>query len=120
MDDFKKDDPRKEGEATPMTTPTTSKNLSKNTKKFDMIEAFIDAGEHGLNCFEAVKLHDYILRTTVSDLQKSCGLKFSRKWESVPNAFGKKTDCVRYWLDETNIQIALAILGRDHESGVTS
>lgn len=83
-----------------------------------MIKAFIYAGERGLNCFEAVKLHDYILRTTVSDLQKSCGLKFSRKWETVPNAFGKKTDCKRYWLDDDNIKIAKELIGRDYESEV--
>lgn len=95
-----------------------TKQQIKHTKKTSMIKAFIYAGERGLNCFEAVKLHDYILRTTVSDLQKSCGLKFSRKWETVPNAFGNLTDCVRYWLDDENIKIANALIGRDNESEV--
>ena len=96
-----------------------TKNQIQSTKKDTMIKAFIRLGNHGMNCFEAANFnHDYVLRTTISDLQKSCGLKFERKWESVPNAFGKKTDCVRYWLDESNIKKALAILGRDTESEV--
>jgi hypothetical protein len=96
-----------------------TKKQNQSTKKDNMIKAFIRLGNRGMNCFEAANFnHDYVLRTTVSDLQKSCGLKFERKWESVPNAFSKKTDCVRYWLDESNIEKAIAIVGRDKESEV--
>lgn len=91
-------------------------NLTKkpkyNTKKASMLRLFINLGERGLNCFEAANSHhDYVLRTTVSDLQIDYGLEFSRKWEQVPNAFGSKTDCVRYWLDDVDKAKAQAIFG---------
>jgi hypothetical protein len=120
MDDFKIDSIKNQGADATTTTPHLSKLHFYNTKKHNIIKAFIYAGDHGINCFEAVKLHDYVLRTTVSDLQKSTGLKFSRKWESVPNAFGKKTECVRYWLDDDNVLKAKSILGRVNETEVMS
>jgi hypothetical protein len=79
-----------------------------------MLRLFISLGERGINCFESANSHhDYVLRTTVSDLQMDYGLEFSRKWEQVPNAFGSKTDCVRYWLNDANKAKALAILGNN-------
>jgi hypothetical protein len=101
------------------TASSETKKQNQSTKKYNMIKAFIGLGNQGMNCFEAAIFnHDYILRTTISDLQKSCGLKFERKWESVPNSFGKKTECVRYWLDESNTKKALTIIGHDKESEV--
>lgn len=90
----------------------TAQKPKNNTKTASMLRLFIKLGDKGLNCFEAAKRHhDFVLRTTVSDLQLNYGLEFSRKWEKVPNAFGSKTDCVRYWLDQANNAKALAILG---------
>lgn len=77
----------------------TTKHLKRNTKRTAMIRAFIAVGDTGMNCFEAThRCHDYVLRTTVSDLHRDFGLIFHRKWEQVPNAFGSLTDCMRYWL----------------------
>lgn len=77
-----------------------------------MLRLFIHLGDLGLNCFEAANSHhDYVLRTTVSDLQRYYGLEFTRKYEQVPNAFGTTTDCMRYWLDDVNKTKTLAILG---------
>ena len=91
---------------------STTKKLKHNTKKAAMLKLFIRLGERGLNCFEAANNHhDYVLRSTVSDLQLDYGLLFLRKYEQVPNAFGKFTDCVRYWLDEANRAKAIAIIG---------
>lgn len=97
------------------TASKTIKSKPKyNTKKANMLRLFINLGERGINCFESANSHhDYVLRTTVSDLQLDYGLEFSRKWEQVPNAFGGKTDCLRYWLDDVNKAIAQAILGNE-------
>lgn len=92
----------------------TTKKLKYNTKKASMLRLFINLGDRGLNCFEAANSHhDYVLRTTVSDLQRDYGLEFSRKYEQVPNAFKTTTDCMRYWLDDANKAKALAILGNE-------
>lgn len=97
-----------------MALESTTKKLKYNTKKASMLKLFTRLGECGLNCFEAANGHrDYVLRTTVSDLQRDYGIKFSRKHEQVPNAFGTNTDCVRYWLDEANTAKALALLGNE-------
>lgn len=90
---------------------SSSKRLKYNTKKFKMLKLFTRLGESGLNCFQAANSHrDYVLRSTIADLQKNYGLEFSRKRERVPNAFGGSTDCVRYWLDEKNIIKAISLL----------
>ena len=82
------------------------------TNQSAMLNLFLEKGEVGLNCFEAANFHhDYVLRTTVSDIQRKYGLTFSRKMESVSNAFGGKTECKRYWLDEVNRGKAQKILG---------
>lgn len=91
---------------------STAKKPKYNTKKSSMIKLFIRLGERGLNCFEAANSHnDYVLRTTVSDIQRDYGLLFSRKYEQVPNAFGRVTDCMRYWLDDANKAKAITIVG---------
>jgi hypothetical protein len=95
-----------------------TKQLTHLTKKETMLKTFIKLGRRGLNCFEAAnRYHDYVLRTTVSDLNRDYGIKFAREWEKVPNAFGKKTDCLRYWLDESNVIKAMALLGNDKTIG---
>ena len=59
---------------------STTKKLKHNTKKAAMLKLFIRLGERGLNCFEAANNHhDYVLRSTVSDLQLDYGLLFLRK-----------------------------------------
>ena len=84
----------------------------KAPKQIAMLNLFVEKGTAGLNCFEAANFHhDYVLRTTVSDLQRKYGLIFLRKMESVPNAFGGKTECKRYWLDEVSIGKVRKILG---------
>lgn len=93
-----------------MASESATKKPKYNTKKASMLRLFINLGERGLNCFEAANSHhDYVLRTTVSDLQRDYGLEFSRKYEQVSNAFKTKTDCMRYWLDDVNKAKALAL-----------
>lgn len=100
--------------AEPQTQTTINKTKSQihHSKKDVILKKFIELNTRGMNCFEAAnKYHDYVLRTTVSDLHQDYGIEFKRQWEKVPNAFGKHTDCVRYWLDDSNINKALAVLG---------
>lgn len=94
-----------------MNNLVNAKLIDKNTKKASMLRLFVRLGEQGLNCFEAANTHhDYVLRTTVSDLHRDYGIVFDRKHEKVPNAFGKKTSCVRYWLDSSNASKAKLLL----------
>ena len=90
---------------------STTKRLNSNTKKIKLLAEFVSLGELGMNCFEAAIYHgDYVLRTTVSELQRDCGLEFSRKYEQVPNKYGSLTSCVRYWLDEANRATAKVVI----------
>ena len=74
--------------------------LTPGTKRADVLQAFIDRGRRGLNCFEAVGVcHDYVLRTTVSEFRRDFGIAFEKERETVPALGGSKTaECVRYRL----------------------
>lgn len=52
----------------------------------------------GANRFEAERIGDHCLHTTISTLANDYGLTFIRVWEQVPNRFGGKTRVVRYRL----------------------
>lgn len=95
-----------------------TKQQKQFTKKDTMLKTFIELGKSGMNCFEAANRHnDYVLRTTISDLNRDYGIEFAREWEKVPNAFGKTTLCLRYWLDENNIAKAILLLDKDISIG---
>ena len=116
MMDYTKD---KAAELDTQTALGKTKQPKQFTKKEAMLKKFIALGRKGINCFEAAnRHHDYVLRTTVSDLHRDYGIEFAREWEKVPNVFGKTTDCKRYWLDDSNIGKALAVLGKDKNSEV--
>jgi hypothetical protein len=55
-------------------------------------------GGASANRFEAERIGDHCLHSTISTLANSYGLTFIRKWEKVPNRFGGKTRVVRYSL----------------------
>ncbi len=48
-----------------------------------------------LNRFEAERIGDHCLNTTISDLSKQ-GWEFDREWETVPNRWGGETRVKRY------------------------
>ena len=50
------------------------------------------------NRFEAERVGDHCLHSTISTLTNDYGLTFIRKWEKVPNRFGGKTRVRRYSL----------------------
>jgi hypothetical protein len=73
--------------------------LRPNTKRASVLRIFLERGDAGMNCFEAVSVaHDYVLRSTISDLYRGFGITFNRKYEQVPGHAGSKVECVRYWL----------------------
>lgn len=74
--------------------------LRPGTKRYAVLKALLDSGPDGLDCFGAVRLvHDFVLRSTVSDIQSQYGLSISRRPHVVPNSFGGETHCVRYWIE---------------------
>ena len=92
---------------------STTKKPKSNTKKAAILKKFIELGDKGMDCFAAAnRYHDYVLRSTVSDIQRDFGIQFAREWIKVPNSFGKHTDCMKYWLDETNKAKAINFLSR--------
>lgn len=92
---------------------TTVRKPKYNTKKTSIIKRFVELGDTGMTCFDAAnKYHDYVLRSTVSDIQRDFGIFFEREWTKVPNTFGGHTDCVRYWLDEANMMKAINFLAQ--------
>lgn len=69
-----------------------------------------------LNRFEAERLADHILNTTISCLQSRHGITFSRKREKVPNRFGGLTSVNRYWLEGESLERARRIVGLQQEA----
>lgn len=93
-------------------TGEASKKLKVGTKRYAVLKAILDAGNDGLDCFRAAHvLMDYVLRSTVSDIQNQYGLNISRRPHVVRNGFGGETHCVRYWLEGTERDHAARLLG---------
>jgi hypothetical protein len=81
-------------------SPGPSRELRQGTKRHAVLRALLDSGDEGLDCFEAVRVaHDFVLRSTVSDIQRGYGISISRRPHIVPNSFGGETHCVRYWIE---------------------
>ena len=86
--------------------------LNPNTKRAGVLRLFLQRGDRGLNCFEAVRLgHDYVLRSTVSDVGRDFGIEFSREWEKVPGHNDSVVDCVRYRLTPESTSKVRKMLG---------
>ncbi len=82
-------------------------------KLITMLKAF--AGGQKLHRFQAERLGDHCLHTTVSDLQIKHQITFSREWTKVPNRFRSITHVKNYWLDGENLERARVILGISKE-----
>lgn len=66
-----------------------------------------------LHRFAAERIGDHALPSTISSLQKSHGLIFSREWVEVPNNFGGETKAMAYWLEGDDLVKARnLVLGR--------
>lgn len=88
-----------------------TKKVRPDTKEHKILSAL--AAGRSLNRFEAIRLNDTTLNSTISTLQ-SKGLFIDRKPEKVPCVNGTKTVMVcRYSLPETEIPKARQLLGLD-------
>lgn len=91
---------------------TKPKTLRPQSKRASLLRVFLERGERGLNCFEAVReAHDYVLRSSISDFRRSFGIEFTRRYETVPGHNGGRVDCVRYSLTPDSAAKARELLG---------
>lgn len=71
------------------------KTAPKPARKIDRIEAALRL-PRGLNRFEAERLGDHCLNSTVSKLRER-GVSINSRWETVPSFAGTETRVLRYW-----------------------
>lgn len=71
---------------------------NKSIKKIYRVEAALKLPA-GLNRFEAERIGDHCLNSTVADLRKTYGSKLLQQWETVPSRYSAKGVRVcRYWI----------------------
>lgn len=103
----------KNKKATPIeSSPKQSKANSKPKepgKERSMLMRFASGERH--HRFSAECLGDHCLPTTISDLQRTHGLYFSRQRVKTRNRFGSTTPVMRYWLEGTDLARARKIVG---------
>lgn len=78
-------------------------------KERSMLMRFASGERH--HRFSAERLGDHCLPTTISDLQRTHGLYFSRQRVKTRNRFGSTTPVMRYWLEGTDLARARKIVG---------
>ncbi|MBM6445277.1 hypothetical protein JQF37_16830 [Pseudomonas sp. MIL9] len=66
--------------------------------------------DHSLNRFEAERLGDHCLHSTISSLANGYGLKFERQIERVPNHWGEPCTVTRYTLPASEHRRARNVL----------
>ena len=65
-----------------------------------------------LDCFMAVReFHDYVLRTTISELSNRHGVEILRTVKRVPGYTGSPVDCVEYRVGEGGAKRLAQLLG---------
>lgn len=97
---------------------TTDDNLPKPPragKQYSMLYLFAQGAR--LHRFEAERLGDHVLPSTVSDLQKSHGIHFNREMIKVPTRFGVEARVALYWLDGGHLERARKVCGISEEGG---
>lgn len=72
----------------------------QHTKLSRVIEALRDPA--GLNRFEAERLGDHCLNSTVAIIREMYGDRLIQRWEEVPSRFADKVRVLRYWLTGGN------------------
>lgn len=85
--------------------------LRRGSKTARMLALF--AAGRALNRFEAERLGDHVLPSTVFALQTRCGLVFTRKAETVPGFGDSTVRCARYSLTADQQNRARALLGSE-------
>lgn len=92
----------------PIDAPKSS--TSSRPKKWRRILSMFVEGKT-LNRFEAERVGDHTLHSTVSGIQTR-GVTILRKEEVVPGYMGCSTRVCRYWLDPSSRARAFELLGR--------
>ena len=80
----------------PVQETDPSKVQQPQLNKESTILAILMSGPRGLNRFEAERVGDHCLHSTIATL-RSKGYLFHDKWESVPTRFGKMVRVKRYF-----------------------
>lgn len=88
-----------------ITIGTSAKAPSKIAR---ILEHLLNIGP--LNRFEAERIGDHCLHSTISALANGYGLTFKRSPEKVPNHWGQPCDVIRYALPHNERRRARAVL----------
>ncbi|HBN8616692.1 hypothetical protein KAF81_32140 [Pseudomonas aeruginosa] len=84
--------------------------LENAPTKMSRVLAYMLMPSRTLNIFEAERIGDHCLRSTISTFANTHGLIFERINERVENNWGTPSDVVRYRLPETQRKAALVLL----------
>jgi hypothetical protein len=82
------------------TTPTNTETILKELLA------------RSLNMFQAEKLGEHVICSTISTLSNRHGIQFQRQWETVPNSFGGKIRVVRYSIPASALENARRVLAQ--------
>lgn len=97
----------KQGSQSHGQTTTTSQGMAPS-KIARILGHLLNAGP--LNRFEAERIGDHCLNSTISDLANDHGLIFKRIPEKVPNHWGQPCDVIRYSLPRSEHRRARLVL----------
>ena len=97
----------KQGSQSHGQTTTTSQGMAPS-KIARILGHLLNAGP--LNRFEAERIGDHCLNSTISDLANDHGLTFKRTPEKVPNHWGQPCDVTRYSLPRSEHRRAREVL----------
>lgn len=87
---------------------TTSNNAKAPSKIAKILAHLLNVG--ALNRFEAERIGDHCLHSTISALANGYGLTFKRTSEKVPSHWGQACDVIRYALPASEHRNARAVL----------
>ena len=82
--------------------------IAPGSKLHDILSLFA-RGER-LHRFQAERLGDHTLNSTISDIQKRHRVYFQRNRIRVKNRFGSETSVMQYWLDDSGQERAKLLL----------
>ncbi len=97
-------------ESSPSQANDNTATPKRKTKLARILEHFISGGS--LNRFEAERMADHTLNSTVSALHNRYGLMFDRREEQVPDRFGTQIRVTRYSLPDSELERAGMVLSR--------
>jgi hypothetical protein len=106
-------DHQRQGDDMPVAESPQYKPLNPKSKRAAVLRCFLERGDLGLTCFQAVELvRDYVLRTTVSEISREHRVEFHKEPHSFTNSSGSVTTCTKYRLTLEGAARAREILTR--------